>query len=87
HLQQIHLWPNPANEMMQLSFNSSTAEVVEYTFTNFLGQVVMKDKLSALKGFNKHTIDVSAIPEGTYLVQVKTDNETHTKKMVIIRTN
>jgi hypothetical protein len=58
---------------------------VEISFTNYLGQVVKVDEVDAHKGVNTRRIDVSNIPEGTYLMQVKTEKEVHTNTIVIMR--
>jgi len=84
NLQQLNLWPNPANESVNLSFESSVEKEVEFSLINFLGQVILRDKISAYKGFNAHKIDVTKIIEGSYLLQLKTKEEMHTKVIVIM---
>ncbi|MBK9016367.1 MAG: T9SS type A sorting domain-containing protein [Saprospiraceae bacterium] len=87
HLKPISLWPNPADGSVNLGFESPLEEEVEFSFTNFLGQVVLSEKINVQKGFNAHKIDVSQVRDGSYLVQVKTANEVHTKIVVIMHSN
>jgi hypothetical protein len=52
---------------------------------NFLGEVVLTDHMKAHVGKNSRKIDVTKLPEGTYLFQVMTDKEVHAKGVVIMR--
>jgi len=83
-LQQIKLWPNPASGSVNLSFISSAEEVVEFRFINLLGQVMLSEKINARIGLNAVTIDVARVSEGSHLVQIKTEQEVHSKVIVIL---
>lgn len=85
YLTDLNLWPNPANGTVNISFEATKTEVVSYSFTNFLGQVVLEESMDAKKGHNTNKIDVSNLPDGTYLIQVKTEKEMHVKTLVIIQ--
>ncbi len=87
YIKQLNLWPNPANGNLNLSFESSVENEVEFSFTNLLGQIVVSDKTFAKKGLNTLNIDMSQVREGSYLVQVKTEKEVHTKTVVIMHSN
>ncbi|MEP6645634.1 MAG: Calx-beta domain-containing protein [Saprospiraceae bacterium] len=81
----LALWPNPTNGNVNLSFDSHTNQKVRFRLVNFLGQELQSDKIEALKGRNSQKIDVSNIPEGSYLMEVRTDTEKFTKVVVIMR--
>jgi hypothetical protein len=83
-LSGLRYWPNPAHATLNLKFTTSTAGEVEIILTNFLGQIVHRDEMDAIKGTNHRKMDVSAIPDGTYLLQVKKDDVIHAKPVVII---
>lgn len=84
-LHQLNVWPNPATGSVNLSFESAVENEIEFSFINLLGQAVLSDKISAHKGFNTREIDISQIHKGSYLIQVKTEKEIHTKVIVIMR--
>jgi len=84
YLQQIKLWPNPAGNTVNLSFESAVEEVVQFSFISALGQVVLSDKINARKGLNSVEIDISQVAEGSHLVRLKTEKELHTKVIVIM---
>ncbi|MGB4848552.1 MAG: T9SS type A sorting domain-containing protein, partial [Saprospiraceae bacterium] len=85
YLQSVNLWPNPAAGTINLSFESIVDNEVTYSFINLLGQVIYSHQMNAARGFNAQRIDITLIPEGTYLVRVKTEKELHTKIVVIMR--
>ena len=84
YLKEIRLWPNPASNSVNLSFESVEEGEVEYQLINLLGQVVLRDKINARIGLNSVKIDVSRASEGSHLVEVKTEKEVHTKVIVIM---
>jgi hypothetical protein len=83
-LQQLNVWPNPANGKVNLSFESRVDDKVEFQFRNLIGQTVLSDHLNVHKGFNTIEIDVSKIHTGRYLLQLKTEQEMHSRVIVII---
>ncbi|MBK9982802.1 MAG: T9SS type A sorting domain-containing protein [Saprospiraceae bacterium] len=84
YLTELNLWPNPANGSVNLSFESSVKQDVKFTLLNYLGQVIHTDQINAHKGYNSKKVDVSSIPEGSYLMQVKSDRSMYTKVIVIL---
>jgi hypothetical protein len=85
YLRELSYWPNPANTMFNISFDASVERDVEISFINFLGVEVLTEHMKANVGVNTRKIDVTKLPEGTYLFQVKTDKEIHVKGIVIMR--
>ncbi|MEP6796243.1 MAG: T9SS type A sorting domain-containing protein, partial [Saprospiraceae bacterium] len=84
YLKELNLWPNPAKGTINLSFKSSVEEEVVYSFVNFLGQVILSDRIVVQKGLNTRTIDIDRIPGGSYLMEVKSEKEMLTKVIVIM---
>ncbi|MEO6132604.1 MAG: T9SS type A sorting domain-containing protein, partial [Saprospiraceae bacterium] len=85
YLKKINLWPNPANENINLSFESSIDQNVEFVLMNLLGETVLKEKMEAHKGFNTKNFDVSNLLTSSYLMEVKSASEIHTKVIVLTR--
>ncbi|MBK9983805.1 MAG: T9SS type A sorting domain-containing protein, partial [Saprospiraceae bacterium] len=84
-LSKVSLWPNPVNGNVNLSFTSHANQEVKYRLINFLGQVMLSDKIDARKGPNTQKVNVSGIPEGSYLIEMKTEKEVYTKVIVVMR--
>jgi hypothetical protein len=87
YLTEINLWPNPSNGSVNLSFVSMIDDEIVLRLTNFLGQTVLNSQINVLKGYNNLKIDVASLPEGNYLMDVKTGKEIHSKVIVIMRNN
>ena len=84
-LGKLNLWPNPATETVNISFESAMEGVVEYSFTNFLGQTLLREKMNVHRGYNERQIDASTLPNGSYLMQVKSDKDIYSRIIVILR--
>lgn len=85
YLKILNLWPNPAGALMNVSYESTEAADVQLRLVNTLGQVVLMEEVSAQKGLNTHELNVSKVRQGSYLVQIITEQEVHTKVVVIMR--
>jgi hypothetical protein len=70
---------------MNLGFESTTDQELQVTIVNLLNQVVLRDQFKARSGYNVHPIQVAHLPNGGYLMEVKTGTEMHTKVVVILR--
>lgn len=68
-------YPNPVKNVLNLSYDSNISNI---TVHNLLGQQVLNKFLNA----KQTALDMSGLPTGTYLVEVKTDNTTKTIKVV-----
>lgn len=86
-IQKLTTWPNPAREMMYLSFESAMGHPIEITMVNLLNQSVLRDKFTTQSGYNIHQLDVSRLPEGSYIMEVRTASEIKTKVIVVLKKN
>jgi hypothetical protein len=83
-LNHVSFWPNPAREMLYLSFESGNAQEVRWTIMNLQGQKVLHDQMHAVNGFNAQKIDVRHIAGSAVLVKVETDHEVFTKMILLV---
>jgi hypothetical protein len=67
--QKIHVYPNPVKH--ELTIESDNAPV-DYKIIDVTGHLLLSGKIESTQA----TIDVSALPEGTYLLQLG-ENSTH----------
>ncbi len=68
-------WPNPVKDVLTISYSSQITTVKVY---NMVGQEVLSQKVNALEG----TVNMSALQDGTYLVNVATDTATKTIRVI-----
>jgi len=69
----FNIFPNPANDKIEISTKKSEFEI---QILNLIGQVLIKEK-------NKKTIDIHALPAGSYFVKVGTGVTEYQQKIII----
>lgn len=75
--------PNPASEILQLSFETFKSELVAISVYNILGkQIVQPLNTRVNKGSQQFTIDLTQLPIGLYTVAVDIDGRRAVKKFV-----
>jgi hypothetical protein len=68
-------YPNPVKNILNLSYTQEMSDVAVF---NLLGQQVLSKKVNATES----QIDMSNLPQGTYLVKVTVDNQVKTIKVM-----
>lgn len=85
-LESLHLYPNPTNELLNLSMDLSSAERLQITLHNVLGQVVyQKDMGTGQVGSSQTVMDVSSLNAGTYILRVAAGDQQVSRKVQIVR--
>jgi len=72
----INVFPNPANEIINI--NSNRINLDEIIITDILGKVVLTKQNPA----QNQAIDISHLKTGVYIVMLQANNVTHRKKIV-----
>ncbi len=72
--------PNPANDILNITWNQPSADVAVVSITDISGKVVHS---SEMKMDTNAAINVSSIQPGFYFLNVKTDLGSHTQKLLI----
>ena len=80
---RLTLFPNPTDGMMSLSFDLPTATNVGFVVTDLAGKQVLASSRSFGSGEQRHALDLSALTNGSYLVQVSADGMTATRKVTV----
>ncbi|MCF6356896.1 MAG: T9SS type A sorting domain-containing protein [Draconibacterium sp.] len=80
---ELKIYPNPCKgDKVTIDFN--THQIVEIQLTNITGKLVFSKKFSFAE--NKKQIQLNDIPNGMYLLKVKSvNNKTVVKKFIISR--
>ena len=73
-LLEVSLFPNPTKDSVSISVKSSAS----YSLVNMLGQEIEKGAFT----FGDNTLDMSKLAKGLYLLNVKTDSGSVSKKLV-----
>ncbi len=71
------VYPNPAKNVITIdNANQSTVSII-----NMMGQIVVSQYINS----EYANIDISQLPEGTYIVRIEKGNEINTQKLNIVR--
>ncbi len=76
------LYPNPANNFVEISFVNSAERINKIVLLDMLGKLVNTIPVQS----NDHiTLDVSNLAKGVYLVEINTENNLKTIKKLVIQ--
>jgi hypothetical protein len=80
----LHLSPNPTKGkfMLQLTKNDLADEVVYIAVYDVIGKLYYEEMLTSTESILQKNVDLSAIPEGMYLVKVCTNTQEIVKKLI-----
>lgn len=79
---QMDIYPNPSNGIFTIELNKK-ANNASYKIFNMEGRMVASSKISSSGFDTKQQVNVSHLPNGTYVVQVENGSETFSKKLII----
>jgi photosystem II stability/assembly factor-like uncharacterized protein len=80
---RLKIYPVPAGEFVNIEFEMRTTETVRIIMTNVSGKVVMDWEFAGSQGLFNERLDVSRFPEGVYVMQVSSGNDSMSKKIVL----
>lgn len=72
----VQVFPNPTSGLLTLSFDKPVGKGLYQVFS-LSGKILMKGNLA-----QKTQLDISAMPSGTYLLEIKIDNLDETWKII-----
>lgn len=82
---EIQSYPNPASNQLMVEIKNPWAANLEIRILNYLGEQVYFNTINQYKKVNQQVIDLSGIPIGMYLLEVKTKDSKTYKKIMIYR--
>lgn len=77
----LHVYPNPSNGKVTIDWTTKTS--VELEISNLLGEVIWQEKITSQQ--QSKTIDLSGKTNGVYLLQIETEGESVTKRIILNR--
>lgn len=79
NLESILLYPNPSNGYVNIQLDRSWEPPFNFAILNLSGQVLMEREFDSHAEF----LELGTFDNGTYIVQIQANNETHINKLVI----
>lgn len=78
--QSLSLYPNPTKDKIELSFSVSSK--VNIRVMSLTGQLVFSENIDRVNGSYHKSIDLSSVAKGVYTIQIVTDKESITRKVI-----
>jgi hypothetical protein len=66
----VSIYPNPANEILNLRFETQNTSIVFLRIFNTLGQLVSESNLDGKSGINSFQIGLDGLSSGEYCIHV-----------------
>lgn len=82
-LSAMKLYPNPANNNVNVEVASTENTNGLMTITNLMGQVVSSQSVALNNGNNLVNVNISNLTSGIYMLSIKTNKGTSTQKLVV----
>jgi|GEM_PF-1916844 len=79
-----NIYPNPANDWVELAYHAPGAMQVNVRVHNLLGQEVINVQKSANGGFNTQRLDLSALEGGIYTISIQAGNTVSNVQRVVV---
>jgi hypothetical protein len=78
----VNLYPNPVQNFTKLTIALDEAQVIKVSVNDALGNIVQQLQITGLKGMNEKTLDLSNVPNGTYMVRIQAGQNSKTLSVV-----
>ncbi len=82
NVKDLSISPNPTTDILHLTGNFITDDDIELSVLSATGQVLMTQRLEPTSGEWSHIIDLTDIPNGAYLIQLRSDKQVSTQKVI-----
>lgn len=82
-LSEMKVYPNPAENIVNVTVSSKENTNANVTITNLMGQVVYTQNMSLVAGNNAIQLDVANYNAGVYVVNVKTNTGISSQKVIV----
>ncbi|PZQ89271.1 MAG: hypothetical protein DI548_04220, partial [Flavobacterium johnsoniae] len=77
----VKIYPNPNNGQFTITVDKASAGDVQYAIYDITGKVIESKSIES-DGRLETAVDISRLPSGTYIINVTTDNQEFTKKII-----
>lgn len=77
------VYPNPANDIINLDLNLIEDGEVQINVLNFYGQFVKQDQIQSSRDYIQYQLNVSDLSSGAYLIRIETRSQIFYRQFVI----
>lgn len=77
----VNIYPNPAKNILNIQLTNSDSDKINMDVLDINGKLVLSNTFNTAN----HTIDVSKMPAGTYLIRLKSEEASYYKKVIVLK--
>lgn len=77
--------PNPATDVLNVQYRIHKDAAVQLLLFDLTGRLVQQNNLNVAAGTHQFSMDLSALPNGVYAVQLVSSDQAHSEKVMINR--
>ncbi len=78
---EVIIYPNPCDDILNISISNWNSEFVKYEITNITGQIIYTSKLLITSGFAFDQIETENLKSGMYYIRLYDDTHSISKKI------
>jgi hypothetical protein len=80
----INIYPNPANNSLQIALSIGNKDIGTLNLYNNLGQKIITHSIEPAAGLNTYNVDLSSLPDGQYFIMINMGNSVlPTQKLIV----
>ncbi|MEZ4885670.1 MAG: SBBP repeat-containing protein [Chitinophagales bacterium] len=83
HSAFLQIYPNPVSRQLFIEFEAETSDVYSLQLSDYAGRVVFEQFFENTQGTYEQVVDVSSFAKGLYLLQMKSNKMSITKKLMV----
>ncbi|MCP4521288.1 MAG: T9SS type A sorting domain-containing protein [Cytophagales bacterium] len=80
---QLRVYPNPANNNLNIEFNSTTDNIMNLDIYSVEGQLIHQATISTINGMNNHQVNTKELANGIYLIKLYDDTSVQSISVII----
>ncbi len=81
----LNLFPNPAQNIVNLSFNTEVASTLNLKVVDVTGKVVLNENKDLVEGSNDIELNTASLKAGIYFINMESEGKSQTIKFVVVR--
>ncbi|MFN5305894.1 MAG: GEVED domain-containing protein [Bacteroidota bacterium] len=82
HGEKLSMYPNPTHDQIMVDFSDNGSKNLRVNLVSITGEIVFTETLNSFSGKYKQLIDMQNLSSGIYFINIHTDRDTITRKVV-----